>query len=137
MKEKLMAMYEAQMIDASGLLKAVEQGSFAKLLFRHVAGQAGTAGVGDDDVKKTPVVSHVKYGLIFRNILFSDYGDLHTGDQQHQPEYTLDDAKGTDIFGVRIEFSDDPLHQHQRNGQNQVSDDYGHDNNGSDHKHTS
>ena len=26
MKEKLMAMYEAQMIDASGLLKAVERG---------------------------------------------------------------------------------------------------------------
>lgn len=102
--------------DASSMWKEAESFPF---LFGNITGQTPAPAVSKENIKITAVVADKEYRFI-RNIFFTDHGCRDTGHLKNHFKAPLNDAQRTDIFGSAIEFTNDPLHQKNRNGQDQV-----------------
>ena len=91
--------------------------------FGNITGTDRAAAVGQQNVKITSVIRHIENSLIFRDILFTDDGDLGTCDPQDKFKYGLYHTQRADILGHWRELADDPFHQKNRDRQHQISDD--------------
>ena len=87
--------------------------------FGNITGQTPAPAVSKENIKITAVVADKEYRFI-RNIFFTDHGCRDTGHLKNHFKAPLNDAQRTDIFGSAIEFTNDPFHQKNRNGQDQV-----------------
>lgn len=87
----------------------------------NITGTDRAAAVGQQNVKITSVIRHIENSLIFRDILFTDDGDLGTCDPQDKFKYGLYHTQRADILGHWREFADDPFHQKNRDRQHQIS----------------
>ena len=98
-----------------------KQGIFRHFLFGHIAGAARAAHIGEKNVKIAPVVADVQDRGIGGNVFFADHSHLRTCDPQDETEYALDDPQRTDVLRHGRKLPDDPFHQQNGDGKNQVS----------------
>ena len=96
-----------------------EKRNLFHFFFGNITGQTPAPAVSKENIKITAVVADKEYRFI-RNIFFTDHGCRDTGHLKNHFKAPLNDAQRTDIFGSAIEFTNDPFHQKNRNGQDQV-----------------
>lgn len=93
-----------------------EKGDFFHKVLGNVSGKTGASGVCNYDVKITLMVGDIQYRLILWYPLLADDGELCSGNKEYHFKRPLDDTQAADICGVFVEFLDNALCQHNRNG---------------------
>lgn len=111
-----------------------EQRHLQKFLFRDIAGETRTARIGEHDVEEAAVVADVEHRLILWNVFLADDGELYAGEKGDDLKGTLYDAQGADVARPRVEFSDDPFDQKDRNREDQKQNNEDGNDQKSDHK---
>ena len=126
-QDGLQALFEVVPIEEQAVEQAhpgMEQRDMLHLVFGDVAGTAGDAHIGQQDVKEAAVVGYVEDRRIFGDVLFSDHRDRGAGDADAQPKDGQHDLQGAGIPQLRGELSNDPFDEQERDGEDQKSDDH-------------
>lgn len=93
-----------------------KQRNFFHFFFGNIAGTDGTAAVGQEDVKITPVIAYVQDRGVLWYILFSYNGYPCSGEPENEAKNSLDNPKRTEILLHGGKFADDPLNNEKRDG---------------------
>ena len=89
------------------------------LLLRHIAGQPGENGVGEDDVEIAAVVAHEQDGAVGGDILPSLHDDLRACQEGDAAEAPAHHRLGALVFQGGVPLPDEPFRHQHRDGKDQ------------------
>lgn len=96
----------------------IEQGHLFHTFLCDIASGARNTGVGENNVKITPVISNIEHWRVRRNIFFADIVYLHAGEKTHAAECPVYNCQTRTALGIGVRLAEQPFHQHDRGAQN-------------------